>query len=162
MEKFNFKTNKIKLLFIIAIMFCICVLVFITFGSSWLQEGRKFDTGFFAVLVIPFAVWYLILFLSVMKEEYSEVEFDGVNNTISVFRKNGAKTVIPFENVKLVKFETGSCVRYVFNTKISIYTNNNQCYKLTIPNEIRAKDSVITKLSGQINICHRLTFLLMP
>ena len=156
MEKFHYESKKVSLLFSSAIMFVVCLCIFGIFTGQ--PSGTE---KIFGLLIIPFAIWYLLLFLSVSKEQFSGIEFDNSKNAVSIYKAAGYSVEIPYDRISYITFETGSCIRYSTYTKISVYTNNNQYYKITVK-AIYPKDEIITKLSSQLNIQHKGTVFLMP
>lgn len=159
-NKYFYKTNKFLLLSVIFIMLLVCLLIFFSFVLG--LNSRDSMQIFFAVILLPFIIWYSLLFFSVLKERFSGIEFDNEEKVVRLFKKYGDTEVIPFKQISLVKFSVGACIRFVYYTKIEIFTNNNQRQKITILKSIARNNELIQILSSQLEIKHEVTFLLLP
>lgn len=161
MEKYSFESNKTKLLFIVTVMFAICVfcLKILLFQNP--NETNAIQT-FINLLLIPFTIWYVILFFSILKEKFSGIEFDNTEKKVLLYSSGNGTLTIPFDNIKLINFQVGQCIRFVSYTKIGIYTNDNKYYKITILKTIAKGMELYNKLSSQLNTKYGYTFLLMP
>ena len=159
MNKYFYDDNKYILLIIIAIMFLALFIVVITTLFQAICGSYKVIVLF--VFALCLATLYLLLFFSVLKEKYSSIEFDNQEKYITLYAKYAEKLKIPYEQIKLIKFSIGACIKSVYFTKIEIFTDYTR-YKITIKKCIHKTNTLIKELSDILPLEYHNTIFLLP
>ena len=160
MNKYFYDDNKYILLIIIAVMFLLLFVIAITILYQVICCG-VFNVIVLFVFALCLATLYFLLFLSVLKEKYSSIEFDNEGKYITLYGKYTEKLKIPYEQIKLIKFSRGACIRYIYFTKIEIFTDYAR-YKITLKKDIHNTNPLIKELQDILPLKYHNTILLLP
>ena len=166
MEIYSYEANKSKLLFITAAIILICILIFNVLSFILTHEydlsGESSGQMFSLVILAPFVLWAAALFISILLEKYSKIEFNNAEQSVKFYNSYKNVVKIPFSQIKLVKFQLGQCVKDEYYTKVCVYTTNNKYYKITIPGALHTNDYAFSQISSIVKFKETNTFLLLP
>ena len=159
MEKYFFDDNKYIMLIIIAIIFLVLFAVVIT--SLYQAICGDYKVILLFVLALCSTTLYFLLFFSILKEKYSSIEFDNQKKYLTLYAKYSEKLKVPYEQIKLIKFNVGACIRGIYFTKIEIFTDYAR-YKITLIKAIKRNDGLIKELLDLLKIEYHNTIILLP
>ena len=127
-------------------MFSICTVGFFTLGYEAIVNGSLGGIILFSVLLPILSIWYVCLFISIIREKFISIFFNNMDRILKLESKDGTNIDIPYSDIKSIKVRVYDYIRFIKATCVYIYTTNS-VYKVTYPTKLE-----IQKILSETNI----------
>ena len=147
------------MLFGISIMFFVCIACFFILGREAIIMNSLGGVILFSILCPLISIWYLLLFISIIREQISSIIFNNQDNVLRLEGKDKNTVDIPYKDIKCIKIRVYDYIRFIKATNVKVYTNNS-VYKITFPTKLELQ-SILSQTS--INVEYKNThFFFLP